>query len=578
MPDLWQNCQRCSVDRLLSGKKNHPSPAKDLYTSPWFKKARAFVEQNGDQWYILSAEHGLVHPGAEVTPYERTLNKMGIAERRHWAARVLDQLLPLLDDVDQVIILAGERYREFILDEIRAKVKSVEIPMKGLPIGKQLAWLKKELAQPQEKEMNRQKDLERLYELLARLEVLQGGKRTLASCTSRDGWPTRGIYFFFEEGENRTDSGAGHRIVRVGTHGLKTGSKSTLWNRLSQHQGVQSSGSGNHRGSIFRLLVGQALTDRNKLDVPSWGIGGSISAAAKRQSLTREAVKESELPIEQQVSKLIGDMPFLWLDIDDAPGPDSLRGYLERNTISLVSNHGKEPLDPPSKDWLGLSSNREKVRQSALWNSNHVDEDYDPAFLDVLERQISGTVPGKPPSPTKPVNKRMPEARSEDTYLKSTFYEQLVEHAFISELLQETYFRFGHTLEILRSEIDASGYDLVLECNGFLRHVQLKTSASTSSTAVQKVHTALASKPGGCVVWIIRHEDPESCRMRLSYRFFGSIAGNPLPSLTGLTVAKHTKGDASGKKRERPAIRILPKAKFRTIETTTELVTELFGL
>ena len=151
-------------------------------------------------------------------------------------------------------------------------------------------------------------------------------------------------------------------------------------------------------------------------------------------------------------------------------------------------------------------------------------------------------------------------------------------HAFISELLQETYFRFGHPLEVLRSEIDASGYDLVLECNGFQRHVQLKTSASASRTGVQKVHTALASKPGGCVVWIVRHEDPESYRMRLPYRFFGSTAGTPLPSLTQLKVAKHTKGDASGKKKERPAIRIIPKGKFRTIETTTELVTELFGL
>jgi hypothetical protein len=32
-------------------------------------------------------------------------------------------------------------------------------------------------------------------------------------------------------------------------------------------------------------------------------------------------------------------------------------------------------------------------------------------------------------------------------YLKSNFYEQLVEHAFISELLQEAWFRYGHTVE-----------------------------------------------------------------------------------------------------------------------------------
>jgi len=171
-----------------------------------------------------------------------------------------------------------------------------------------------------------------------------------------------------------------------------------------------------------------------------------------------------------------------------------------------------------------------------------------------------------------------PRKKASDTSLKSSFYEQLVEHVFISEILQEAFYRHGLTVEVLRSEIDASGYDIVLECNGIMRHVQLKTSASKSKTARQKVHTALAEKPGGCVVWMIRHEDPETCRMRLSYRFFGRAAGSPLPSLSKFKTAKHTKGNASGKKQERPAIRVVPKGKFSTIETTTELVSELFGL
>jgi len=33
----------------------------------------------------------------------------------------------------------------------------------------------------------------------------------------------------------------------------------TLWARLSQHRGSAKSGGGNHRCSIFRLLVGRAL-------------------------------------------------------------------------------------------------------------------------------------------------------------------------------------------------------------------------------------------------------------------------------------------------------------------------------
>jgi hypothetical protein len=72
----------------------------------------------------------------------------------------------------------------------------------------------------------RRDDLDRFYELLDDLEHAVGGRRRLGSATGRDGWPTRGVYFVFEPGEHR-ESG-GDRVVRVGTHGLKTGSRSNL--------------------------------------------------------------------------------------------------------------------------------------------------------------------------------------------------------------------------------------------------------------------------------------------------------------------------------------------------------------
>ena len=166
----------------------------------------------------------------------------------------------------------------------------------------------------------------------------------------------------------------------------------------------------------------------------------------------------------------------------------------------------------------------------------------------------------------------------EDTYLKSSFYEQLVEHVFISEVLQEVWFRFRQTVEVLRSEVDASGYDVVLECNGNLRHVQLKTSKKDGKTANQKVNVALSSKPSGCVVWILRDEDQNDYRMRLTYLFFGADAGKPLQLHDDFRVGKHTKGNKDGVKAERQSIRVIPKGKFKHIKTTTELVTRLFGL
>lgn len=119
------------------------SHAKDLYQSEWFKKARTFVERSGAPWYILSAKHGLLHPDELVTPYEQTLNKMPIHERKLWATGVLDKLLPMLTTQQTVIVLAGIRYREFLMPCLRQMAEDVRIPMEGMRIGEQLAWLSK---------------------------------------------------------------------------------------------------------------------------------------------------------------------------------------------------------------------------------------------------------------------------------------------------------------------------------------------------------------------------------------------------------------------------------------------------
>src|SRR5437867_6093855 len=108
----------------------------------------------------------------------------------------------------------------------------------------------------------RLEDLVRFYLILDRLERNIGGARTLVDCRGRMDWPERGVYFFREPDENRSDRGEGPRIVRVGTHALKSGSQTKLWTRLSQHKGRPSTGGGNHRGSVFRLLIGAALACR----------------------------------------------------------------------------------------------------------------------------------------------------------------------------------------------------------------------------------------------------------------------------------------------------------------------------
>jgi hypothetical protein len=230
--------------------------------------------------------------------------------------------------------------------------------------------------------MSRSKDLDYFYALLSQLEKKNGGYRKLESANGRMTWPQRGLYFFFEPGELRTSSGM--RVVRVGTHGLKPNAKSSLWQRLSQHQGTTKTGGGNHRGSIFRLIVGASIKNRDHLRIPSWGKESSLGVAARKLSSSRENLRQLEMPLEIAVSNHIKSMPFVWLEVPDEPGPDSLRAFIEKNSIALLSNFDKDPIDPPSSNWLGNNCDRTKVKTSGLWNSDHVDARYSPEFLKIL--------------------------------------------------------------------------------------------------------------------------------------------------------------------------------------------------
>jgi hypothetical protein len=233
--------------------------------------------------------------------------------------------------------------------------------------------------------VNRREDLDQLYGIIATLREKCQGFRCLKDCTQRSGWPGRGVYFFFEDHEFRED-GSTLRVVRVGTHAVSVNSRTTLWNRLHTHKGA-SRGGGNHRGSIFRKRVGEALLQVRSYPpeiAASWGIGNSGPRSTRL----------AEFPLERDVSAVIGAMPFLWIEVADAPGIASDRAYLESNCIALLSNYDKEPIDSPSESWLGLRSPQETIRKSGLWNTNHVGDEYAPAFLDVLEKYVRETKHG----------------------------------------------------------------------------------------------------------------------------------------------------------------------------------------
>jgi hypothetical protein len=133
---------RIALVSCVKSKRDRPAPARDLYTSALFRAFRAYAETKADAWYILSAEHGLVHPDAVLAPYERTLTKMGRAQREAWTTRVIAQLAERVPLGADITILAGELYREGLVPFLRARGHEVAIPLDGLALGRQLQRLK----------------------------------------------------------------------------------------------------------------------------------------------------------------------------------------------------------------------------------------------------------------------------------------------------------------------------------------------------------------------------------------------------------------------------------------------------
>lgn len=368
----------------VSRKKAQAMEARDLYDSPLFMKARAYVEKQCDRWYVLSAKYGLVFPAQIIEPYEETLNKKPRDERAKWAQMVWNALSQHISTGDRIIVLAGERYRDHLVPLLIQHGCTVEVPMNGLGIGRQLHWLSKQLSQS-----DQERDLERLYCSIETLESGLGGKRLLSACSGQHDWPQNGIYLFFEPGERRQGREV-PRIVRVGTHGVSRGSKATLWNRLRTHKGT-GEGTGNHRGSIFRLHVGAALAARDpSLAVPTWGVDQSTDAE----------VRKREEHLERAVSQYIGAMSVLWLAIEGEAGPASDRAYLERNLIGLIVGRFG-PIDAASPGWLGQFSPDERIRKSGLWNLDFLDYTYAREALDVLEAYVLVTIGKKPPPPKR---------------------------------------------------------------------------------------------------------------------------------------------------------------------------------
>jgi hypothetical protein len=158
-------------------------------------------------------------------------------------------------------------------------------------------------------------------------------------------------------------------------------------------------------------------------------------------------------------------------------------------------------------------------------------------------------------------------------YIHSTLRERIVEHVFVGEALRRLWQRGVTGVEVLRSEFDAGGYDLVMSYKAITRHIQFKTVTLGGRAPRVTASLKLMEKPSGCIIWIVVSPDLDL----VSYLWFGNAPDVPLPDISGFPVACHAKGTSTGKKNERPMHRVIAKGKFEKIASLDLILGKLFG-
>ena len=344
--------------------------AKDMYNSSRFVMLKTIAEIAGIQWFIMSAKYGLLSPDEIIVPYDLSLSNCSEAYKNEWANKIVDKASTFSKDTTFFIAASGD-YAQRIVPRFLMRGYNVIVPFVDKDENEVFEYTKKAIHYNEAIE---------LYKCLFEVSERTGGIRLLSECSGKMYWPQRGVYFFVDNNEPSLLYNKCPRIVRVGTHAVSKGSKTTLWHRLKTHKGTNE-GLGNHRSSIFRLHVGSAIIKKESISCETWGKGKIAPSNAKSM----------EKDVELLVSDYIGKLGVIVIDADGYPSSTSIRAFLEKNSISLLSACNSS-FNFATISWLGNYSIKEEIRRSCLWNVNHINAHFDNTFLNSLQQQAEITI------------------------------------------------------------------------------------------------------------------------------------------------------------------------------------------
>jgi len=179
--------------------------------------------------------------------------------------------------------------------------------------------------------------------------------------------PENGIYFFYEEGESWGHGGDGLRITRIGTH-----RDGNFRSRIAEHYLLKESDMNfdatkraPHDRSIFRKHIGRALLNQDKDSyLQIWNKDFTKRQEREQYGHLRDIEKEKR--IESTITQLLRESLYFRFIIIDS------KEERRRLESSLIGTVAQCTLCRPSPTWLGENSPDRRVRESGLWQIQHL--------------------------------------------------------------------------------------------------------------------------------------------------------------------------------------------------------------
>ena len=159
--------------------------------------------------------------------------------------------------------------------------------------------------------------------------------------------------------------------------------------------------------------------------------------------------------------------------------------------------------------------------------------------------------------------------------VRSSYVENVLVHRMVASLAGELWRRDPtQPLHIFNSEVDDSGFDLVLGCSTKLRYIQVKQVHAKGAASKFSVRLDFTRMLGSCIVVVVHTEDE---LLVDHFLFYGGSVHEPMPSVEDNKPSTVPgRRDIEGKRKTRQHYRDVKRKNFKGPLTTAELLDALF--